>query len=302
MSLKIIGYRGLGNRQKIIVSGHAFAKHKLWKNSPQHKDMHNFRQTLRRFRLRPIKNAILDIHVNGDVLKVRTDRRGFFTSIFGHEHRAPGWYPYKVKWNHNDVEYGGEYCVADEHTTGVISDIDDTLLISHSTRFLRKLRLMLFRNAYTRKPTPLIKHWFGHFKDINENLHPEDFFYVSNSEWNLYDFLVDFFDINDLPKGVFFLQNLKKGLRDLVSSGRIKSNHKWESILFLFRFYPTKPFILIGDNGQKDMEIYSRICHRYPERIKGVMIRKLSYIRNEWRYESFKEDISSLNIPVTHFH
>jgi phosphatidate phosphatase APP1 len=302
MASKMIGYRGLGNKDKIIVSGHAFDKHKIWKTRAHHNNLHNLRQTLRRFRLRPLKYTTLTIHLNGDVQKVRTDKRGFFTTTFKHDNIKPGWYPYKLKWRNDSVEYIGEYLVADEASTGVISDIDDTLLISHSTRFLRKVHLMMFRNAYTRKTTSLIKHWFHHFKDINEDLHPEDFYYVSNSEWNLYDFLIDFFEINELPKGVFMLQNLKKGLRDLISSGQIKGDHKWVSILFLMKFYPEKPFILIGDNGQKDMDIYKQICRRFPSRIKGVIIRKLSYIQNELRYRKFRQDVEALGVPVTHFY
>ena len=173
--------------------------------------------------------------------------------------------------------------------------------MSHSTKIVRKLALILFRNAHTRKTIPYIKNWHGYIRDLNDSTHPRDFFYVSNSEWNLYDFLVDFFTINELPKGVFFLQQLKKGIRDLISTGKVNDNHKKNSIEFLLRFYPNKQYILIGDNGQKDMEIYREVVERYHNRIKGVIIRKLPYIKNEKKITKFQEDIQQYDIMFKSF-
>ena len=302
MGAKIIGYRGIGNKERVIISGHAFRKHKVHELAPHHRRIHNLRQTVRRFRLHPMKRTKVEVQVGGQVKEVRTDKKGFFTVDFGIEGNSPGWYPYQLSWDHQGVQFEGEYCVADEEKTGVISDIDDTLLVSHSTKFIKKFNLMLFRNAYNRKPIPMIKKWYHHIADFNNTLHPDDFYYVSNSEWNLYDFLNDFFELNQLPKGIFFLQHLKKGLRDLVSTGRIAGSHKLSTIRFLLRFFPHKKFILIGDNGQKDMEIYSEICRQHPDRIQGVMIRKLPYIHNDKRFINVKNLITDLNIPFRHFH
>ncbi len=302
MGAKLVGYRGIANSQKIIITGHAFKKHRLRDNSPYHNRYHNFRQTVGRFRLRPMKHTSVEIEVDGQICAVKTNRYGHFTCEFQNRHNAPGWYPYHIYWNGKGDDFTGEYRQADEDGTGVISDIDDTVLVSHSTKMMRKLSLMLFKNAYTRKTIPFIKHWYQHIHDLNAKLHPEDFFYVSNSEWNLYDFLHDFFEINDLPKGVFFLQNLKKGFRDIVSTSKVNLHHKANSINFLMRFYPSKPYILIGDNGQKDMEIYRQVCHRYPDRIKGVMIRKLVRAADEHRFLEFQDYVKSLNIPFLFFH
>jgi phosphatidate phosphatase APP1 len=302
MGAKIIGYRGIGNKERVIISGHAFRKHKVHDLKPHHRRFHNLRQTVRRFRLHPMQRTRVEVQVAGQVKEIRTDKSGFFSIDFGITGISPGWHPYQLSWDHQGEQFHGEFCVADERKTGVISDIDDTLLVSHSTKMIRKLNLILFRNAYNRKPIPMIKKWYNHISDINHATHPDDFYYVSNSEWNLYDFLEDFFEHNQLPKGVFLLQHLKKGLRDLLSTGRIAGSHKLGTIRFLLRFFPHKPFILVGDNGQKDMDIYSTICLQHPDRIQGVMIRKLPYINNEYRFNSVKNLITDLNIPFQHFH
>ena len=124
---------------------------------------------------------------------------------------------------------------------------------------------------------------------------------MSNSEWNLYDFLIDFFSINELPKGVFFLQYLKKGFRDLISTGKVNHSHKKSSIEFLLRFYPNKKYVLVGDNGQKDMEIYQEVVSRFPKRIKGVMIRRLPYIKNEKKINRFTAAMQEQGVPFKVF-
>jgi len=299
---KIVGYRGIANQERIIISGHAFEKHKVKDTHPKHGRRRNLRQTIRRFRAVPLKWTSIDVRVNGSVKTVRTNKRGYFTCEMKHSDTQPGWYPYELFWKRNKKTFQSEYYISDEHETGVISDIDDTLLVSHSTKVVRKLALLLFRNAHTRKTIPFIKNWHADLKALHESDEPRDFFYVSNSEWNLYDFLQDFFHINELPKGVFFLQSLKKGLRDFVSTGKVNNNHKLSSIEFLLRFYPGKSFILVGDNGQKDMDIYANISSRFTSRIKGVLIRKLPYIKNEKRINRYREKIEGMGIPFRTFH
>lgn len=301
MESKIIGYRGIANAEKIIISGHAFEKHKVRDVYPHHGRRRNLKQTINRFRARPLKWTAIDIKINGEQHRVRTNNRGYFISEIKHELQDSGWYPYELYWKRNNKKFSSEFYLSDEHETGVISDIDDTLIVSHSTRLIRKMALILFRNAHSRKTIPFIKNWHGYIRDLNDAAHPRDFFYVSNSEWNLYDFLVDFFSINELPKGVFFLQYLKKGIRDLISTGKVNHSHKKNSIEFLLRFYPNKKFILVGDNGQKDMEVYHEIVSKYHHRIKGVMIRKLSYIKNQKKLNKFAESIQEFNVPFKSF-
>ena len=195
MESKIIGYRGIANNERVIISGHAFEKHKVRDLQPHHGRRKNLKQTVRRFRANPLKMMAIDVSLDGMEKRVRTNSQGFFTCEIKHNLDKPGWYPYELYWKRNDKRFESEFCLSNDHETGVISDIDDTLLVSHSTQLLRKMALILFRNAHSRKTIPFIKNWHSYIRDLNDTAHPRDFYYVSNSEWNLYDFLVDFFDI-----------------------------------------------------------------------------------------------------------
>ena len=299
--IKIVPYRGLSNGQRIKISGHVFENHRIKDAKEHHKHYYNLKQAIRRFSLVPLKKTKVSILVGNEKTEVVTDKSGFYSCVIEQNSIPKGWHKYRIS-HANCEDYVGEIYHPGPHTTAVISDIDDTILISHSTRLLKKLNLILFRNAHTRKPIPLIKNWHQHLHEINEKIHPKDFFYVSNSEWNLYDFILDFFDINKLPKGVFFLQNLKHGLKDLIHSGSVNSNHKMESIQFLFDFFPRKPLILVGDNGQKDIEIYSHFCETQSSRIKGVMIRKVPKVKEEYRLKRLSMLLKEKQIPLTTYH
>merc|ERR1711916_379608 len=76
----------------------------------------------------------------------------------------------------------------------VVTDIDDTILISHSTSLLKKLYLLLTKNHQRRKAFEGIEGLYHGLIDKSSLL-----FYVSSSEWNLYDFLDDFMSFNGLP-------------------------------------------------------------------------------------------------------
>ena len=297
MKSEIIPYSGFANHEKIYIAGHAFKSYNLGNVREGQRRLHNFLQMIRRYRLRPLKDMPIDVQINGSVHTVTTNSKGFFSGVFPSSGNPKDWEPYKLKLDGMDKTVEGQFLAADRHSVGVISDIDDTLIVSHATRLLKKVALMLFKNAYSRKTVPNIDEFYEKIKSLNDGKLPNDFFYVSNSEWNLFDLLHNIFYIHHLPEGIFLLNELKVGLWELVRAGNTHSKHKINIIKFLLKFYPDKQFILLGDNGQKDMTIYSEICTSQPHRIKGVLIRILKRKGME-QYHAFEERITGLDIPV----
>lgn len=160
-------------------------------------------------------------------------------------------------------------------STGVISDIDDTILVSHSRNNLKKSALVGFRNAHTRKIVPETKKIYNILRNKGFQ-----FFYVSNSETNLYLLIKWVTRINNLPPGPIFLKKIKN-YRNFITIKSKKSllekySHKIEKIESILSFFPDKKFILIGDSGQKDPEIYLHIIEKYKDRITSVFIRDIS--------------------------
>ncbi|HEX2535523.1 MAG TPA: App1 family protein, partial [Chitinophagaceae bacterium] len=100
-------------------------------------------------------------------------------------------------------------------------------------------------------------------------------FYVSGSEWNLFDLLDHFFRYHDIPEGPFFLRD--KGLRfDKSDVAPTEQAFKHSQICRILDTFPNLKFICIGDSGQHDPEIYRQVVQEYPGRILGVYIRDVS--------------------------
>ena len=99
-------------------------------------------------------------------------------------------------------------------------------------------------------------------------------FYVSSSPWNLYDLLIEFVDLQDLPAGPFFLQDMGLDANPMgVGSHRVHKLARIEEILAL---HPHLPFVLSGDSGQHDPEIYREVVKRHPGRVLAVYIRDVA--------------------------
>jgi len=157
---------------------------------------------------------------------------------------------------------------------GVISDIDDTVLQTDATNLLKMARVTFLRNARTRLPFEGIA---GFYRALQQGTTPNTFnpiFYVSSSPWNLYDLLVDFMAVHAIPPGPLFLRDFDLKLSTLLATGHHR--HKLDQIDRLLTAYPALPFVLIGDSGQEDPEIYFEAVQRYPGRIRAIYIRDVS--------------------------
>jgi phosphatidate phosphatase APP1 len=166
-----------------------------------------------------------------------------------------------------------------QHPVGVISDIDDTVLISHATRIGKKFWLSISKNAYTRRPFPGVSDFYKALSDNNTN----PFFYVSSSDWNLFDLIRDFLKYRDIPAGPLLLKDLHVDLRNIWKSGGGSHQHKLEKINMILELYPGMKFILIGDSGQHDPELYAEVIENHPGRIKAVYIREIRIIKEQRR-------------------
>ena len=99
--------------------------------------------------------------------------------------------------------------------------------------------------------------------------------YVSRAPWGIYEVLEEFFDLNRIPIGpILFLREW--GVSWASPLPRKAEDHKRELIHNMLALYNELPFILIGDSGQHDPEIYRQIVDEHPGRVLAVYIRNVS--------------------------
>jgi phosphatidate phosphatase APP1 len=154
---------------------------------------------------------------------------------------------------------------------GVISDMDDTVLQSRVTNFLRAARLLLLENARTRLPFPGVAAFYRALVAGTGGGAGNPIFYVSSSPWNIYDVIADFLEAQEIPAGPLLLRDW-----DLRGMGGRHHRHKSQHIAEILETYPGLPFVLVGDSGQEDPEIYSAIVREHPGRILAIYIRDVS--------------------------
>ena len=156
---------------------------------------------------------------------------------------------------------------------GVISDIDDTVLQTGATSLRSLAKQVLFGNAYTRLPFEGVAAFYealGRGSAGTRN----PLFYVSSSPWNLYDVLTEFMALNRIPLGPILLRDWGVSATELLPTTH--GEHKRAAIRQILETYPKLPFILIGDSGQEDPEIYHEVVHDFPGRILGIYIRDVA--------------------------
>ncbi len=153
---------------------------------------------------------------------------------------------------------------------GVISDIDDTILQTSILDWKTAAQLTFLHNARTRKPLLGAAALYQALQRGTRGRQANPVFYVSNSPWNLYDLLEDFMDLNGIPCGPISLRRLGFGEHETMGAG---DGRKFERIRRLLRSYPDLRWVLLGDSGQADAEVYSRIAGEFADRVIAIYIR-----------------------------
>lgn len=303
-------YRGYANKNELVVFGHVVEKYPEGDHKYTRKGFRYARTIIQLFSIKTIPNLRVILKVGSVVAETRTMEDGYFRfQIPFHEDMDGGWHPYEVSV---DDEVGRhkyqatrqeEFFLPYESSYGIISDIDDTFLISYSRRSLKKLFVLLAKNVQARKPfDDVVKHYqLLSLASRTNPIHPSNiFFYVSSSEWNLYDMIIRFAELNGLPKAVLKLKKIKSGLDDFIMTGAGSHGHKLRKIQNIVEFYPELQFILLGDDSQKDPEIYEEICRMFAPNIRAVYIRQ-TRTRSKSETILLLKKIQELGIDVCYF-
>jgi len=273
-------YHGYGHTNNCTVFGHVFAGATNMRNYDRSNTWQNIVHLVRLFLLRPKAGVPVRLTWNQQQFHTTTAADGFFTFNWSSDHSIPaGWHSVVVDALSEEgliINSGtGKLFVPHLTQLAIISDIDDTVLVSHSSTILKRLILLFTRNPQSRQAFAGIMELYKWLAEARtEDDTPNPFFYVSSSEWNLYDDLVDFFRFNHLPEGSFLLNQVKRWY-DLLKTGKTKHQGKLLRIVRIVEAFPHQQFILLGDNSQSDPFIYRTIAEKYGDRIVAVFIRSV---------------------------
>ncbi len=278
---EIVPYLSFGTKSELFVRGRVIEDKGLELATPDATRWRNFRDTWKRFVSDKVPNAQLRVSYPGGEEVLTADAQGYFKARL-----TPG-VPVAAGWTEvrytllepqrrgvTAAEACGQVLVPDERAQfGVISDMDDTVVQTDVTRWVRVLGAVLFGNAHTRLPFRGVAAFYRALETGTTGVR-NPLFYVSSSPWNLYDLLLEFLTVGEIPLGPLNLRAWRGGAGELFPSehGAFKQNE----IRRILDAFPALPFILIGDSGEQDPEIYGEIVSSYPGRILAVYIRDVS--------------------------
>ncbi|HEX8169516.1 MAG TPA: phosphatase domain-containing protein [Thermoanaerobaculia bacterium] len=268
--LLITPYRGIGRSGELRVRGRVLVEKAVTRVQSAEPLWRNVLNTYRRFESDEVPGAVVRAQHRDAVVEGFTDGEGYFELTL----RPPTiddalWHDVSLVLPDRDVTATAHVLVPPhEAEFGIISDIDDTIVRTDATRLLGMVRSVI-RNAASRTA-------FDGVAELYRALHRErnPIFYVSSSPWNLYELLHDFMDLNGIPPGPMFLQDWGISRSQLIVAPH--EVHKLRQIQLLLDFYPHLRFILIGDSGQRDPEIYLDVIRTHHERIAAAFIRDVT--------------------------
>jgi phosphatidate phosphatase APP1 len=161
-----------------------------------------------------------------------------------------------------------EVNVTTDRGVSLISDIDDTIKHSNINGGAREI----FRNAFIRDLADLtidgVREWYNTLHDMGVKIH-----YVSNAPWQVYPVLSTYFKLANLPPGSFHLKQYSGALQGIFEP---VAERKKGTLDRLMRDFPERKFILVGDSGEADLEVYTEVVLGNPGRILGVFIRDVT--------------------------
>ncbi len=267
--------------------------------------------TWKRFETDEVKNADIRLTLSdGRTLKGKTDKNGYYkidTAIENLEDLAneEGWLTYELSYASSDLRreilnqnrFPGEMLIPSATAKfGVASDIDDTILHTGVVSSF-KWRVILntfFKAAEKRKALEGAADFYHLLHRGKSAKEANPIFYVSHSPWNLYRYLDMFLTNNNFPKGPILLRSFS----DFRNRNRGEKPQKQKEIVNLLKTYPNLPFILIGDSGEHDADIYMEITDAFPNRILAIYLRSVSHKRKMKRIYALIKNYKSTPILV----
>lgn len=287
-SAQVKVYHGYGHAHNLVVYGHVFKYRANAKQQFKNGFLVNLMHLFKLFVLKPYPFINVRLTFNGQTVNTKTAYDGFFKVEWeAKENVAAGWHTVEVaaldEQTQEIAKSKGSIYVPHITQYAFISDIDDTIMVSHSKTIVKRLRELLLKNPRTRKTFQSTRYHYELLANAHtEPQQPNPFFYVSSSEWNLYDYLVEIFRFNGFPEGTFLLNQLKRW-KDLVKTGKTGHEGKLLRIMRIIDAFPNQKFIFLGDNSQKDPEIYYKIAEKYGKNVIAVYIRN---VRNSKLFET----------------
>jgi phosphatidate phosphatase APP1 len=298
---EILPYRGHGTSRELFLKGRVLEESGITYAGRDDAAWRNVVNMARRFASDEVAGARVRATFGALEVETATDVEGFFEVRF----RLPepldgpaGWHPVELELisppspGGGEVRSTGHVLVPRGARFGVISDLDDTVVRSSATNVLKMAWIVVRNNAHTRLPFEGVAAFYKALQRGKDGHSLNPIFYVSSSPWNIYDVLDDFLNVHGVPPGPLFLKDWSPTVL-----GK-HQGYKLGMIRRLLSTYKDLPFVLIGDSGEEDPEIYLQTIKEHPGRIRAIYIRDVTSEERDAEVKAISDEARKLGTPM----
>jgi len=217
----------------------------------------------------PVNDVAVTIVIAGIERRVTADRGGVVDTHIEVDLK-PGWHDIEIRTDDSETVTAPVFVVDASVTIGVISDIDDTVMVTALPRpFLAAWNTFVL-DEHARRPVPGMAVLY---ERLTRDHPGAPVIYLSTGAWNVAPTLARFLSRNLYPRGPLLLTDWGPTHDRWFRSG---AQHKREALARLAVEFPNVKWLLFGDDGQHDEELYTAFADAHPDNVSGVAIRQLS--------------------------
>ncbi|MFP5335448.1 MAG: App1 family protein [Actinomycetes bacterium] len=265
----VLAYHGYGAPGWVRVMGRVLLSRPEARRSHEREDREGAVRGWRSFTTAPVPEAVVDVTIGDRTTQVRTDRGGYVDTVVECD-LPPGRHEITMGVEGSEPVSAPVVVVGPEQTRGLVSDIDDTVMVTSLPRPLIAAWNTFVLHEQARHVVPGMAPLY---REIVVR-HPDTpVFYLSTGAFNVAPTLARFLERHGYPPGPMLLTDWGPTNTGWFRSGR---EHKHAALRRLARELPQVQWLLVGDDGQHDPEIYAEFAREAPDRVRGIAIRQLT--------------------------
>lgn len=260
------GFPGYGSEEWVRVLGRVLIVPAVKRTSSgEYSSVRGWRS----FAAVPVAFAQVTVTIEGERHDVRADRGGVIDTVLP-ARLPPGWQTIMVSVEDGEPVESRVFIVASGVRFGLVSDVDDTVMVTALPRPLLAAWNSFVVDEHARQPVPGMAVMLERLT----REHPgSPVIYLSTGAWNVAPTLIRFLHRHLYPAGAILLTDWGPTHDRWFRSGQ---DHKKTNLRRLAEEFPDIRWLLVGDDGQHDDEIYTGFAIDHPANVAGVAIRKLS--------------------------
>jgi len=273
-----------GNSNQLVAEGRILEKHEHSPSKESDGFVENFWRTLRLLINDEEEYAKVDLVIDGRYFSQLADEEGYFRfEVLLKDERVDSIKKLLLKSEGAEMDVGCSlFLPTSKKRIAIISDFDDTVIVSDVTDKPKLLVNLFTKNIIQREIVNGMNEFYKKTLAVDDNDSTVPLFFVTGSPRQIQPMIEEFLDYHGFPSRIVFTKKLNGDDNDpLLDQFRYKAN-KIETII---KMLPEIKFVLVGDDGEQDPEVYDYFQQRYPDQVDSVFIRQVVKDKPRQRFE-----------------